>query len=163
MRPRAGGSLRPGDSGYVLSLWEEKYEKSLVGSFSRRHPSSRGRIYLLYFILYMCISQHFFYEFMGNIHLYGEKKIWIKVLLLICFYRKDLEEYGIESRCLKLEKFIIQRRDEKITAVNRTIRMRVETFEKIVQLSKEHGISVNKLLNQCLMYALENLEQDWQR
>lgn len=56
-------------------------------------------------------------------------------------------------------KFIIQRDTEKISSINRTIRMKPEHFEKIMEISEKNDISFNKVVNQCIEYALENLEE----
>ncbi len=56
-------------------------------------------------------------------------------------------------------KFIIQKDTEKISSINRTIRMKPEHFEKIMEISEKNNISFNKVVNQCIEYALENLEE----
>ncbi len=56
-------------------------------------------------------------------------------------------------------KFIIQKDTEKISSINRTIRMKPEHFEKIMEISEKNDISFNKVVNQCIEYALENLEE----
>ena len=56
-------------------------------------------------------------------------------------------------------KFIIQKDTEKISSINRTIRMKPEHLEKIMEISEKNDISFNKVVNQCIEYALENLEE----
>ncbi len=56
-------------------------------------------------------------------------------------------------------KFVIQKDTEKISSINRTIRMKPEHFEKIMEISEKNDISFNKVVNQCIEYALENLEE----
>ena len=56
-------------------------------------------------------------------------------------------------------KFIIQKDTEKISSINRTIRMKPEHFEKIMEISEKNDVSFNKVVNQCIEYALENLEE----
>ncbi len=56
-------------------------------------------------------------------------------------------------------KFIIQKDTEKISSINRTIRMKPEHFEKIMEISEKNNISFNKVVNQCIEYALENIEE----
>ena len=56
-------------------------------------------------------------------------------------------------------KFVIKKDDGKISSINRTIRFKAETFDKLMDISEKTGISFNKVINQCLEYALENLEE----
>ena len=55
-------------------------------------------------------------------------------------------------------KLVIKNDTEKISSINRTIRIKPDCFERLMELSEKHGISFNKVVNQCLEYALENLE-----
>ena len=57
-----------------------------------------------------------------------------------------------------MDKFIINKDDGKISSINRTIRMKPEHFDKIMALSEETGVSFNKIINQCIEYALANME-----
>ena len=54
--------------------------------------------------------------------------------------------------------FKIDKDDGKISSINRTIRMKPEHYEAIMVLSEETGVSFNKIINQCIAYALENME-----
>ena len=56
-------------------------------------------------------------------------------------------------------KLVIKNESEKISSINRTIRIKPDCFEKLMSLSEKHGISFNKVVNQCLEYALENLDE----
>ena len=56
-------------------------------------------------------------------------------------------------------KLIIKTENEKISSINRTIRIKPDCFEKLMELSEKYGISFNKVVNQCLEYALDNLEE----
>ena len=58
-----------------------------------------------------------------------------------------------------MSKLIIKNEIEKISSINRTIRIKPDCFEKLMELSEKHGISFNKVVNQCLEYALDNLEE----
>lgn len=58
-----------------------------------------------------------------------------------------------------MEHFIIKANGPRISSINRTVRFRPETFETLCALSETHGVSFNKLVNQCVEYALENLEE----
>lgn len=57
-----------------------------------------------------------------------------------------------------MEKFRIDKEEDKIQSINRTIRMKPEHYEKIMELSEKTGISFNKIINQCISYALNNIE-----
>lgn len=57
-------------------------------------------------------------------------------------------------------KFAIQEDTVKISSINRTIRIDPNLFEKLTELSEKHHLSFSKLVNQCIAYALENLEED---
>lgn len=56
-------------------------------------------------------------------------------------------------------KLIIKSETEKISSINRTIRITPECFDKLMELAEKHNISFNKVVTQCLDYALENLEE----
>ena len=42
-------------------------------------------------------------------------------------------------------------------SVLKTIRLKYETLQKIEELSKQTNISVNRLINECIEFALSNL------
>ena len=58
-----------------------------------------------------------------------------------------------------MEPFRINTKEEKISSISRTIRMKAETFDKINDLSMKTGVSFNKIVNQCIEYALENVNE----
>lgn len=58
-----------------------------------------------------------------------------------------------------MEPFRINTEEEKISSISRTIRMKAETFDKINDLSMKTGVSFNKIVNQCIEYALENMNE----
>lgn len=58
-----------------------------------------------------------------------------------------------------MERFIIRAKSPRISSINRTVRFRPETFDRLCALSEAHDVSFNKLVNQCVEYALENLEE----
>ena len=58
-----------------------------------------------------------------------------------------------------MEKLVIKTDVEKIKSINRTIRIKPECFDKIMEISENTGVSFNKVVNQCLDYALKNLEK----
>ena len=58
-----------------------------------------------------------------------------------------------------MEPFKINTEEEKISSISRTIRMKVETFDKINDLSMKTGVSFINFVNQCIEYALENMSE----
>ena len=58
-----------------------------------------------------------------------------------------------------MKKLVIKSNEEKISSINRTIRIKPEVFDKIMEISEKTGVSFNKVITQCLDYALENLEE----
>jgi len=59
-----------------------------------------------------------------------------------------------------MKPFKINTKDEKISSISRTIRMKAETFDKITELNMKTGVSFNKIVNQCIEYALENMKEE---
>ena len=57
-----------------------------------------------------------------------------------------------------MDKFIINTNEDKIKSINRTIRLKPEQFEKIMEISDNTGVSFNKIIVQCIDFALERLE-----
>lgn len=57
-----------------------------------------------------------------------------------------------------MEKFVIDTTDGKIQSINRTIRLKAELFDRLTLLSEETGVSLNKIINQCISYALDNMD-----
>ena len=48
--------------------------------------------------------------------------------------------------------------DEK--SVLKTIRLKYKTLERIEKLSQSNDISVNRLINECIEFALDNLNNN---
>lgn len=59
-----------------------------------------------------------------------------------------------------MEAFKINTEEEKISSISRTIRMKVETFDKINEINQKTGVSFNKIVNQCIEYALKNMVEE---
>ncbi len=57
-----------------------------------------------------------------------------------------------------MEYFEVTKKEKKINSINRTIRMDPEQFDKLMELSEEHGVSFNKVVNQCIEFALSHLK-----
>lgn len=45
-------------------------------------------------------------------------------------------------------------------SVLKTIRLKYATLQKIEEISTKNNISVNRLINECINYALNNIEFD---
>jgi len=58
-----------------------------------------------------------------------------------------------------MEKFKVDTSENKISSINRTIRIKAEYFEKLNEISEKTGVSFNKIINQCIGYALNNMEE----
>lgn len=49
---------------------------------------------------------------------------------------------------------------ENETSVLKTIRLKFGTLKKIENLAKSTNLSVNRLINECIEFALENLDNE---
>ena len=58
-----------------------------------------------------------------------------------------------------MQKLKIERAEPKIETLNRTIRIKVDVYDSIMDLSERTGVSFNKLINQILEYGLANLDE----
>ena len=58
-----------------------------------------------------------------------------------------------------MEKLKIQKSAKTNDSITRTIRISGSTFDKISQLADENDISFNCVINQIIVYGLQNLEQ----
>ena len=59
-----------------------------------------------------------------------------------------------------MDKLIIQKEIPKISSINRTIRLAPECFDAITNISKNTGVSFNKVVSQCLEFALNHIDED---
>ena len=59
-----------------------------------------------------------------------------------------------------MKPFKINTQDEKLSSVSRTIRMKAEVFDRIDALNLQTGVSFNKIVNQCIEYALANMAEE---
>ena len=69
-------------------------------------------------------------------------------------------KYNMQSGGDCVEPFEINREEEKISSISRTIRMKAETFDRINELNRKTGVSFNKIVNQCIEYALDNMKDE---
>lgn len=58
-----------------------------------------------------------------------------------------------------MKEFKLPNMDEE-KSVLKTIRLKLATLQKVEELSKETNISVNRLINECIEFALENLNKE---
>lgn len=58
-----------------------------------------------------------------------------------------------------MEEFNLPNIEEEKSTL-KTIRIKISTLQKIEELSKKSNISVNRLLNECIEYALKNLKKE---
>ncbi len=58
-----------------------------------------------------------------------------------------------------MDRFTIDTSDGKMSSVSRTIRMKESTFDRINELNRKTGVSFNKIVNQCIEYALAHYEE----
>ena len=54
--------------------------------------------------------------------------------------------------------FVIDKTDRKMASISRTIRMKEETFDRINEINRQTGVSFNKIVNQCIEYALAHYD-----
>lgn len=59
-----------------------------------------------------------------------------------------------------MDELIIKKEIPKISSINRTIRMAPECFDSIMNISKNTGVSFNKVVSQCLEFALEHIDAE---
>jgi len=57
----------------------------------------------------------------------------------------------------KEKQFKIRADNKKMSSINRTIRIDVELFDRLMALSEKNTVSFNKIVNQCIEYSMDNL------
>ena len=58
-----------------------------------------------------------------------------------------------------MEYFEINSNKKKTESVNRTIRMTAKQFNQVMELSERTGVSFNKVIIQCISYALSHMKE----
>lgn len=58
-----------------------------------------------------------------------------------------------------MKEFKLPNLDNEKTVL-KTIRLKLETLNKVKELSKSTDISVNRLINECIEFALDNLKKE---
>lgn len=59
-----------------------------------------------------------------------------------------------------MKPFEISKENEKTSSINRTIRLKPGVYEKLMMLSEEHGISFKKIINQCIEYSPDMMQDN---
>ena len=49
---------------------------------------------------------------------------------------------------------------QKVETINKTFRLPLELVEKMQAIAQNKGVSLNKLVQQCCEYALQNLDKE---
>ena len=58
-----------------------------------------------------------------------------------------------------MRKFIIPKMEEENT-ITKTIRIKRNTADKLEKLAVNNNITFNRLVNECIDFALQNMEED---
>ena len=64
---------------------------------------------------------------------------------------------AVFKRSDRMKEFTIPNVEEE-KSVLRTIRIKNTTLQEIEVVAKKHNVSVNRLINECITYALKNLK-----
>lgn len=59
-----------------------------------------------------------------------------------------------------MKPFQVDTNEQKLSSISRTIRLKAETFDRINELNLKTGVSFNKIVNQCIEYALDSMEEE---
>ena len=64
---------------------------------------------------------------------------------------------AVTKRSAKMAKFKIDKDKVKAKTINRTIRLKEATFNQLAELSRQSGVSFNKVVAECIDYALSHM------
>ena len=67
--------------------------------------------------------------------------------------------YNMYREEKRMDSFKLDTSETKMSSVSRTIRMKEETFDRICEINRKTGVSFNRIVNQCIEYALERYEE----
>lgn len=56
-----------------------------------------------------------------------------------------------------MAKFKIDKEKLNAKSINRTIRIKPEVYDQLSEISKNTGVSFNKVINECIGYALSHM------
>lgn len=59
-----------------------------------------------------------------------------------------------------MEAFKVQKEENKMSSINRTIRLKPDIYARVEELTEQTGVSFNKIINQCVEYALHNMKSE---
>ena len=65
--------------------------------------------------------------------------------------------YNTKERGKVMTKFKIDKNKISSKTINRTIRIKESTYNKLMELSNGNEISFNKVVNECIEYALSHM------
>ena len=57
-----------------------------------------------------------------------------------------------------MSKFVLPKNEEK--TILKTIRLKFSTLQKIEELATNSNLSINRVINECIEFALENLTEE---
>lgn len=66
-------------------------------------------------------------------------------------------ESNYKNEWWKMAKFKINKEKLNAKSINRTIRIKPETYDKLAKISNNSGVSFNKIVNECIEYALSHM------
>lgn len=56
-----------------------------------------------------------------------------------------------------MAKFKLDKEKLNAKSVNRSIRLKQETYAKLLEISKNNDVSLNKVISECIEYALSHM------
>ena len=77
-------------------------------------------------------------------------------ILCILLYVLQYNTILMKARMVLVKEFVLPNLDNERSML-KTIRMKNSTLQKLEELSIKNNISVNRLINECIEFALENL------
>ena len=69
-------------------------------------------------------------------------------------------DYNMQLGGEIMDSFKIDTSEHKLSSISRTIRLKAETFDRINEINQKTGVSFNKIVNQCIEYALNHYEEE---
>ncbi len=76
-----------------------------------------------------------------------------------CYLSRNCYIIVLKMWCWLMKDFKLTKETED-KSVLKTIRIKLSTLNKVEELANKNNLSVNKLLNQCINFALDNLVDD---
>jgi len=59
-----------------------------------------------------------------------------------------------------MDKFYIPHGGKDNNSINRTIRWQAEIYDKLMDISDKNKVSFNRLVNECVRFALERIDEE---